>query len=77
VLLIPCPYCGPRAETEFAFGRALEGAPHREELAVALTRTNPVGVSRELWQHVSGCRAWLVIERDTLSHAIHAVRAAP
>jgi sarcosine oxidase subunit delta len=29
-----------------------------------------------LWQHQSGCRAWLLIERDTLTHAVGAVTPA-
>jgi methylglutamate dehydrogenase subunit B len=33
-------------------------------------RDNPAGVNRELWQHVRGCRRWLVVTRDTRSHAI-------
>jgi sarcosine oxidase subunit delta len=27
-------------------------------------------VHRELWQHVYGCRRWLVVTRDTRTHAI-------
>ncbi len=26
---------------------------------------NPKGAHREFWQHVQGCRQWLVLERDT------------
>ena len=37
-------------------------------------RNNPRGPHEELWQHVQGCRAWVVVTRDTLTHAISAVR---
>ena len=36
-------------------------------------RDNPAGPHRELWYHGSGCRAWLVVTRDTRTHAILAV----
>ncbi|MGE0768407.1 MAG: sarcosine oxidase subunit delta [Hyphomicrobiaceae bacterium] len=39
-------------------------------------RDNPSGAHRELWQHVGGCRAWLVVTRDTRSHAILDVEPA-
>ena len=34
---------------------------------------NPAGLHREFWQHVTGCRQWLVVERDTRNHAIASV----
>ena len=33
-------------------------------------RTNPAGRHQELWFHAAGCHAWLVVERDTRTHAI-------
>ena len=33
-------------------------------------RDNPAGPHREFWHHVSGCRSWLVVTRDTRDHAI-------
>jgi sarcosine oxidase subunit delta len=39
-------------------------------------RRNPVGRYRELWQHLSGCRRWLVVERDTVSHQVYTVTDA-
>ena len=38
-------------------------------------RDNPAGPHRELWYHGAGCRSWLVVERDTRTHAIAAVDA--
>ena len=39
-------------------------------------RDNPMGAHRELWYHAAGCHAWLVVTRDTRSHAISSVEAA-
>ena len=39
-------------------------------------RRNPKGPHRERWQHSDGCRLWLIVERDTLSHAITSVTPA-
>ncbi len=39
-------------------------------------RDNPSGPHRELWQHTGGCRAWLVVTRDTRTHEILAVAPA-
>jgi sarcosine oxidase subunit delta len=33
-------------------------------------RDNPAGETRDLWQHEAGCGAWLVVTRDTVSHAV-------
>ena len=33
-------------------------------------RDNPAGPTRELWQHEAGCGAWIVVERDSVSHEI-------
>ena len=76
MLLIPCPFCGPRDHAEFSYGGdatvewpALD-ASEREWFEATYLRENPRGAHRELWHHVSGCRAWLVVERDTLTHEI-------
>lgn len=39
-------------------------------------RDNPAGVTEELWQHETGCAAWLVVRRDTRSHEISSVKLA-
>jgi hypothetical protein len=31
----------------------------------------------EIWRHTLGCRGWLELRRDRMSHAIVAVRAGP
>jgi heterotetrameric sarcosine oxidase delta subunit len=77
MLLIDCPWCGPRDEIEFTYGgeagRTRPLAPMEipdEEWATYLfMRTNPRGLLRERWNHAAGCRRWFVVERDTVSHA--------
>jgi sarcosine oxidase subunit delta len=38
--------------------------------AYVFLRDNPRGPHREYWHHVLGCRQWLKVERDTLTHVI-------
>lgn len=82
MLLIPCPWCGDREEVEFHCAGEPVTRPDPEQADDAAwaeylyMRDNPKGVTRELWHHLHGCRRWLVVERDTVTHAILAVRDA-
>lgn len=76
MLRIPCPFCGLRDHAEFDYeGDAtvtfppLDAAPQAWLDAVFL-RDNPRGAHREFWRHARGCGAWLIVTRDTLTHAI-------
>lgn len=80
MMQIPCPHCGPRAQEEFVYERALEslivpGADDEVAMERLFTRTNRKGVDDELWRHTMGCRAWLVVTRDRVTHEISATRA--
>jgi len=33
-------------------------------------RTNPAGVTRDLWYHETGCGSWLLVTRNTVTHEI-------
>ena len=76
VLLISCPHCGARDQTEFAYGgdasvvRPAADAPLEAWFAYVYLRDNPAGPHVEYWQHVAGCRRWLRIRRDTVTHEI-------
>jgi sarcosine oxidase subunit delta len=77
MLLIVCPYCGPRAGAEFAFERPIESIVHldaspEEAMRRLYTRDNPRGPSWELWRHAHGCGVWLKLHRDTATHEIAA-----
>ena len=81
MLLIHCPWCGPRAETEFSYGGEAgiqrpvgaateEGWLDDEQWGDYLfMRRNTMGVFREQWVHTHGCRRWFELDRDTVSFA--------
>ena len=81
---IPCPYCGLRIHDEFTYYG--DATPHRPDPSTAeaestfvdyvYIRANPAGTHRELWFHQGGCHQWLVVTRDTLTHAIAAAELA-
>jgi heterotetrameric sarcosine oxidase delta subunit len=78
MLLIPCPWCGPRAETEFAYGG--EAHIRRPQDPARLSdaewadylymRKNPKGLHFERWLHAQGCRRWFNVARDTATNRI-------
>lgn len=81
MLLIECPYCGPRDETEYHYG----GEAHvpypedpselsdREWAEYLFYRNNPKGLLKERWAHTVGCRRWFNAVRDTATYEITAV----
>ena len=79
MLLIACPWCGERAESEFRCGG--EAHIQRPDAGVSdevwadylFMRKNPKGLHFERWCHVQGCRRWFNVARDTVSHRILAV----
>ncbi|WP_048646496.1 sarcosine oxidase subunit delta [Nitratireductor soli] len=82
-MLISCPHCGPRDLAEFSYqGDATRTRPEPASTDTkawhdyVYTRPNPAGPHHEYWQHAGGCRAHLLIVRDTLSHEIHSVALA-
>lgn len=82
MIRIKCPFCGERDHSEFTYGGdgsieypALDASAEQWHDAVFL-RENIRGVQTETWHHVSGCRLWLLVERDTLTHDIKSVRPA-
>ena len=83
MLIITCPFCGPRDEVEFACGgeahiaRPLAENPisDKEFADYLFYRDNPKGVFLERWRHSAGCRRWFNVVRDTVSHEIIEVYA--
>lgn len=81
---ICCPYCGSRDAAEFSYlGDATVRRPLDERAGAddpmfeyVYLRNNPAGLHREHWYHGAGCHGWLVVERDTYTHALVAVRHA-
>ena len=83
MLRIDCPVCGPRSETEFTYGEdATVTRPDHNEpdmqpwIDYVFVRDNPRGWHKEYWHHVQGCRQWLVLERNTLTHETGRCRLA-
>lgn len=82
-MLIPCPHCGPRDVSEFSYqGDATRTRPELASTDMkawydyVYNRPNPAGPHREYWQHTGGCRAHLIVTRDTCTHEIHDVAFA-
>ena len=81
MLLIPCPFCGEREESEFHQG----GEAHivrpkdPDELSDAewadylFLRKNTKGLFLERWVHLHGCRRWFNMARNTATNEIIAV----
>ena len=73
---VACPYCGERDRREFTVqgddtplrrpGRCAGGEAWHDYLHL---RDNPAGRLREMWYH-DPCGAWVVVERDTVTHAV-------
>lgn len=79
MLLIPCPHCGPRNADEFSFHGELVRRPapdaSRESWRAYLyEKDNVAGWMHEQCFHVSGCRRFLVLERNTITDEIRSVR---
>lgn len=84
MLLIPCPHCGPRNETEFTYGGqagiAYPADPgvftDAEWVEYLFLRDNPKGRWRERWAHAAGCRRWFDLDRDTFTNVVQPVDAS-
>ena len=76
MLLIHCPYCGPRDETEFSYGGEADIARPTEPDALSdaewadyvFMRTNAKGRFKEQWVHSHGCGRWFTMVRNTVTH---------
>ncbi|WP_330352674.1 sarcosine oxidase subunit alpha family protein [Streptomyces chartreusis] len=78
MLLIPCPWCGPRDEAEFHYGGQAH-VPYPQDPAslsdeewarYLFFRDNTKGPFAERWSHASGCRRWFNAVRDTSTNEI-------
>lgn len=74
---LTCPLCGNRDRREFYYYGAADylnrpgpEAGDAEWDDYLHLRDNPAGVTRDLWFHELGCSAWLLVTRNTLTHAV-------
>jgi len=73
-MLVPCPWCGERDESEFSFGgeahleRPNESCSDKNWTEYIFMRKNIKGEAKERWNHSSGCRQWFNAIRDTTTN---------
>lgn len=79
---LTCPCCGERDRREFTYyghetflDRPPADAPQEDWHAYIHLRDNPAGETRDLWYH-NPCQSWLVVTRDTVTHAVHGTALA-
>jgi sarcosine oxidase subunit delta len=78
MLLIPCPWCGPRNDTEFSYGgeSGIVRPKNPQELSdeewadYLYMRNNTRGNHVEQWCHSAGCRRWFDLARDTVTNSV-------
>lgn len=84
-MIINHPHLGPRDASEFTIlgDASLINRPDWQAVDAddrfynyQYLRDNPAGLHRELWFHEQGDRSWLVVTRDTVTHAVIAVALA-
>ena len=82
MLILTCPLCGERPYTEYRYGgdadkpRPVHGAAQQAWHNYLFVFDNPKGAHREYWQHVHGCRQWLLVVRDTATNTVAEVSLA-
>ena len=82
MLRLPCPFCGIRDHAEFSYeGDATVVYPDLDAseadwFDATFLRDNPKGWHTEYWRHVHGCGAFLIVERNTVTHELGRVRFA-
>ena len=82
MILLPCPWCGPRVATEFAHIGEVSARPDPGSATPAqwrgylYLRANPCGWTRETWYHRTGCRRYITVERHTETNEVRSATAA-
>jgi sarcosine oxidase subunit delta len=66
MMQIVCPFCGSRELREFEFRKTVAQAG-ASAFADAYLRAENAELSLEHWQHALGCRAWLLLRRNTIT----------
>ncbi len=74
MMLVPCPWCGPRNASEFRYAGEARTRPDPATATPQQWRrylyfhTNPAGWARENWYHSAGCRRYFPLERHHTSN---------
>jgi heterotetrameric sarcosine oxidase delta subunit len=81
MMLMPCPYCGPRNSSEFRYLGEERPRPEPTTASPAEWRDylyrkrNPAGWTTEKWFHATGCRAFFAVERHSVTNEVRRVAA--
>ncbi|PPR79632.1 MAG: Sarcosine oxidase subunit delta [Alphaproteobacteria bacterium MarineAlpha2_Bin1] len=78
MLVIKCPFCGERDESEFHYGGEADISRPKEPSKLndrewgdyLFMRKNTKGLFSEIWYHSSGCRRWFRVDRNTTTNDI-------
>lgn len=76
MMQLPCPWCGYRNVSEFAYEGELLTRPDpatttpQEWRAYLYLRANPAGRLEEGWYHRAGCRRYFEAVRDTTDNTV-------
>lgn len=82
MIRINCPFCGVRDHSEFAYGGDASivfpslDASTEAWIEAVFQRENIDGIQLETWHHIHGCRMWVIVMRDTVTHEICSVEPA-
>ncbi len=80
MILIPCPWCGPRGSEEFGYVGETTERPEPRTASIEqwreylYLRRNQAGWTTERWYHRMGCRRHLVVERHATTNEIRRAR---
>ncbi len=85
MILVPCPWCGPRNAAEFRFVGESKSRPTGDDIgllewrAFLYVKANPAGWVDETMYHRAGCRRYFTLERHTITNECRSSRppAAP
>ncbi len=79
--IFPCPFCGPRDESEFHYVGEPKARPEpagsvsdAEWAGYLWFNANPKGEAREIWLHLT-CMEMFAMTRDTATNAVVASEA--
>ncbi len=71
-----CPFCGVRELHEFEFRKTRANAGGSGVAEVYL-RVDSSELSVEYWQHVQGCRLWMLVRRNPSTGTVLGIDALP
>jgi methylglutamate dehydrogenase subunit B len=71
-----CPFCGARELHEFEF-RKTRANVESSAFSKVYLRVDSLDLSVEYWQHVQGCRSWLLVQRNPSTGDVLGIEMLP